>query len=156
MRQILFTLTLFGLLGCIRDKEANDNVILTLPFGKYYNWTNWEMKQINFRVQGNELQIDTTYNLKPNDFRTHHVEKLQNYPEIDKFLKESVTALQDLQNEMNKISCDSRHEFWIQYDDGTKPNLIKFRGTDDCDSTHFRNFNLVYQELKKIQDKYKP
>ena len=137
-------------------KNATDDVILTLPFGKYSNWTNWDMKQINFRVQENELQIDTTYDLKPKNFRAHHVEELQDYPEIDKFLNESVKELQDLQNETNKISCDSRHEFWIQYDDGVKLNLIKFRGAADCDSIHFRAFNLVYQELNKLQDKYKP
>ena len=147
---------LLGLVCCVHDKNVTDDVILTLPFGKYSNWTNWEIKQINFRVQDNKLQIDTTYDLKPNDFRAHHVEELQDYPEIDKFLIELVTELQDLQNETNKISCDSRHEFWVKYDSGTKLNLIKFRGADDCDSTHFRTFNLVYQELKKLQNKYRP
>jgi DNA-directed RNA polymerase specialized sigma subunit len=157
MRRLLFVFTLTGLfLSCTQDKETNDSVVLTLPFGKYYNWVNWEMKQINFRVRDNELLIDTTYDLNVHDFKTHHFERLEDYPEIANFLKKPVTELHDLQNAMNKISCENRHQFWIRYDDGTKLTLIKFRGTNDCDPTQRGTLASVYQEMEKLKDKYKP
>ena len=144
------------LFSCVLHKKADDGVILTLPFGKYYNWTNWEMKQMNFRIREHELLIDTTYKLRPRDFRPHHTERLEDYPEIAKFLRIPVKELNDLHNAMNQIRCDSLHQFWIQYDDGTQLNLIKFWGSDNCDPTQHLALSSLYREMKMLQQKYKP
>jgi hypothetical protein len=155
MRQFLFVFISLGFLfSCIHDKEKNESTVLTLPFGKYYNWTNWEMKEMNFRIQDNEILIDTTYNLNPQDFKTHHLERLEDYSEIAKFLKKPKTELHELQSAMSKISCDNRHQFWIKFTDGAKLDLIKFNGTIDCDTTQDGTLSLVYQEMEKLKDKY--
>lgn len=157
MRQLLFILTLLGLFfSCSRNRDTNDGVVLTLPFGKYYSWVNRESKQMNFKVRDNELIIDTTYDLNVHDFKAHHFERLEDYPEIAEFLKKSVTELLDMQNAMSKISCENRNQFWIRYDNGTNLNLIKFRGTADCDPTQRGTLASVYLEMKKLKDKYKP
>jgi hypothetical protein len=141
---------------CVQQNKPIGDVFLTLPFGKYYTWTNYELKQMNFKIDGNKLLIDTTYELKSGEFNTHYIERREDYPEIAKFLSKSVTELSDLQNEMNKTNCDNLHQFYFQYKNGTKLEKMTFNGTDACDPTHRRTLSSVYQEMKKIQDKYKP
>jgi hypothetical protein len=141
---------------CVQENNLDGDVFLTLPFGKYYNWTNYELKQLNFKIDGHKLLIDTTYELKSQEFKAHYIERLEDYPEIANFLNKSVTELSDLQNEMNKISCDNLHQFYFHYGNGTKLDQMKFKGTDACDPTHRGTLSSVYQEMKKLQDKYKP
>ena len=156
---ILFILLLLGLcLHCSNDKAANGNAVLSLTFGTYYNFTNYELRQLNFRVSDKELLIDTTYNLKSSDFRTHYIERTADYPEIAKFLMKSSKELKDLQNKLNKLNqvdCGKLNTFWIQLQKSKEIELVKYEWTIKCNPNDLGQVNLVFAEMKKLKNKYK-
>src|SRR5579871_3962257 len=120
---LLFIIAL--MLGSCHPPDAQKKVVLTLPFGKYYNWTNFESKQIHFAIRENELLIDTTYNLKPDGFKVCHSEKLENYPQITKFLATSMVELQGFQKTKEEMKCNNVSTFYLQHEDGTTVSQIK-------------------------------
>ena len=147
----IFLFVLFeSLIGCAPKKETNKNIFITLPFSsRYYNWVNFEMKQLNFKIENDKLIIDTTYNLNWRNFKTHHIERIYDYPEITTFLEKSLTDYRDLQDQMNKKACSSSEIFYLQFENGTKLDRIEFKGAKECDPTDRETLSLVYKELER-------
>jgi hypothetical protein len=157
--QLVFKLLLFGLcFQCSNEKPTDDSAVLSLAFGTYYNWTNYELRQINFRISDKELLIDTTYNLKLADFKIHFTEKTTDYPEITEFLKKPSIELVDLKeklDELNKINCGRPKTFWIQIKGTKEFELITYEWTDECNPQNIGHVTSVFEEMSRLKDKYK-
>jgi hypothetical protein len=102
--------------------------------------------------------IDTTYNLKAEDFKIHFTEKTTDYPDITEFLKKSSIELVDLKeklDEQNKLNCGRPKTFWIQIKGTKEFELITYEWTDECNPQNIGRVTSVFEEMSRLKDKYK-
>lgn len=157
--QLTFKLLLLGIcFQCSNDKPIVDSAVLSLPYGTYSNWTNYELRQINFRISDKYLFIDTTYNLRLPDFKTHFTERTTDYPEITNFLMKSSIEMMDLKkklNELNKTNCGRPKTFWVQFKGTKEFQLINYELTDECNPQNIGHVSSIFEEMSRLKDRYK-
>jgi hypothetical protein len=126
--------------------------MLCFPHGYYRNWTQFELEQINIRLEGNQLQIDTTYQLVPQEFNVQILEPIEQYPSITSFLKRPVEEWETFKKEMR---CHNRPNFFIKYENGETWEEISFSATGTCSPAKEGELYRVYAELDMLREKYK-
>jgi hypothetical protein len=110
---------------------------------------------MNFKLGDGKLLIDTTYNLVLTDFKAHLSESPSDYPEIVNWLKKPTTELQHILNQLNKLDCDKVNTFWIQSENSEQVDIFKFEWKTGCNQRDLGQLNLVFNEMKKVKEKYK-
>jgi hypothetical protein len=157
--KLIFNFLIVGICFLSFNKRPRSaSAVLSLPFGTYYNWTNYELRQINFRVIDDELLIDTTLNLKLEDFKIHFKERADSYPEIKEFLNKTsieFVLLKERIDKLDKPNCGRQNTFWVQIEGTEKLDSILFHWPHKCNRKNIGRVNSVLEEMLKLKDKYK-
>lgn len=109
---------------------------------------------MNFRVDGEAILIDTTYNLVFSDFRPHLKEPAADFPMIVNWLKKPINELQSIQNQLNKLQCDKVHAFLIQVENGSRVDVFRYEWASDCNQMDVGQLNSIFEELNLVKRKY--
>lgn len=139
-------------MNCSTNREGADSRVLIFSYGTYRNWTNFELRQMNFKVDGDDILIDTTYNLVLSDFRPHLKERAADFPMIVNWLKKPTNELQRIQDQLNKLQCERLHTFKIQVENSV--DVFEYEWASDCNRMDVGQLNSVLEELNLVKRKY--
>ena len=155
MKAILI-IVLLCLIGSGSAQNTGDDVLLIWPYGKYYDWNNFESKYLAVKISDSRLLIDTTYNLKSDHFTVYISEPASDYPALNRFLNKPLSEYNYIESMMDEKECDNLSPFYIQYKGGKRVELVHFKRMNECYSSHDGNLNGLYEELQVLRHKYLP